>query len=132
MTLGSVVGRGRAALRNGLPLTLLAVAALIVGVAILVQANNRDEHTPVFAEFTATPQGCILDPQRTSGFSSCFARGGDIYLLNTERTLASSTAIVTRGSCCPGASAASITGPRTITVVIRRVRGPVRAQVVVP
>jgi hypothetical protein len=130
--LGSVRDRGRAALRRGLPASLIAVAALVVGVSILVEANNRDDHIPTFAEFTATKQACVLDRGRTRGFTDCLATGPNVYKLTSPRPLVGATAIVSRGSCCPGQASASITGPRTITVVLLKVRGPVRAQVIVP
>lgn len=129
---GSVRRRAGAALSNGLPAMLLAVAALVVGVAILVEANNRDVRMETFAQFKATKDTCILDLRRTRGFDRCRVLGPGIYELSTRRLLASTTAIVTRGSCCPGPAAASVTAPRAVTVRLGRVRGTVRAQIFVP
>jgi hypothetical protein len=131
-SLESVVSSGRAWLRKGLPTSLIALAALIVAVSILVEANSRDTHTALFAEFTATNQACVLDPTRSHGISACFRAGRGVYLLTTRRPLTGSTAVVSRGSCCPGGATASITAPQTITVALKHVRGPVHAQVVVP
>ena len=130
--LGSVRRRAGAALSNGLPATLIAVAALVVGVSILVEANNRDVRMETFAQFKATKDACILDRRRTRGFDRCRVLGPGVYALTTRRALASTTAIVTRGSCCPGAAAASVTGARAVTVVLKRLRGTVHAQILVP
>ena len=119
-------------LRTGLPTSLIALATLLVAVSILAEANSRQNHTPLFAEFTATKESCVLDRLRTQGFTNCFLVGRGTYLLTTPRPLKDATAVVSRGTCCPGGAAASITAPKAITVTLRRVRGPVRAQVVVP
>jgi hypothetical protein len=118
-------------MRKGLPWLAVAIAIAVTGVAILIQANDRSGQSIAYAEFSAFRDGCAVDPQRHDGISRCFLFGPGVYVLVADRPLGRTTPIASRGSCCPGTIAASVFKDRVI-VVLPKLRGTVRASVIVP
>ncbi|HEX8645999.1 MAG TPA: hypothetical protein VF715_03800 [Thermoleophilaceae bacterium] len=130
----SVVGGARRHLSEGLPIAFVAFLAALVLVAILYTVAEREpKELRGWAEFTMSPNGCTIDPLQRSNASFCHPLGAGIYRLVFTKPLAGRTVVASRGSCCPGRIAASIAADGSVIVVVeRRLRGPVRASVLIP
>ena len=128
--LASIFGRFA---RNGLPLVALAAVAVIAMLIVVVQADSRPASFTGYAELTVTSDGCVLDYTRSVNAERCFVVGKGTYQVTFLKGLRNTTPVVSRGSCCVGQAAASITGDRVVTVVVSRVRrNNVRVSIVVP
>lgn len=126
--------RLRASLAGGLPVVLVAALAALVLVAILLTVAETDRRGPRgWAEFTVSPGGCSIDPHQHLNGRTCLRQGPGAYRLFFDADLTGSTVIASRGSCCAGSIAASIVGRDSVLVVVeRRVRGRIRASVLIP
>jgi hypothetical protein len=121
------------ALRDGLPLVVLAVVAIVALVVVLVQANNRAPTARGFAEFRATSDGCQIDQARSFNATTCTVVGSRDVVVRFTSTLGDTTPIASGGACCEGEVSASVTGDREVRVVVPPIGGaPVRASVLLP
>jgi hypothetical protein len=121
------------ALRDGLPLGVIAVVAIVALVVILVQADNRAPTARGFAEFRATADGCRVDQDRSFNATTCEVVGSRDVVVRFTSTLGDTTPIASAGACCEGDVSASVTGDREVRVVVPPIGGaPVRASVLLP
>jgi hypothetical protein len=121
------------AVRGGIPLALLAVLALGATVALVISANSHTNAKPAaYAEISVSRGSCLLDPTHSYNVTACYVLGPRAFGLTTSTTLRARTAVASTGSCCAQAVGASVTGDRAITLAFPRLRGVVRASVVVP
>ena len=121
-------------LPGGLPAGIVAALAALVLVAILYTVATREPKEPRgYGELTLFPEGCAVDRARQSNVRGCESLGPRVYRVTFTKSLAGSTPLVSRGSCCPGAIGASIENERAVVVVVdRRITRPLRASVLVP
>jgi hypothetical protein len=133
-TMRRLTGGLRSAMRSGLPLALIAVVAIGAVIALLISANSRTNAKPLaYAEISVSRGGgCVIDPVRSYNVNACFALGPRAFLLTSQTSLRHTTPVVSEGSCCADAVGATVTGDREVTVAFRRLRGVVRATVVLP
>jgi hypothetical protein len=134
--LGSGVERAGRALSDGVPRGLVAVTAIVVLVLVLYTVATREPAAARgYAEFTMFRDGCLVAPNQRQNVLSCQQVDPLTYRLTFTKSLAGSTAVATRGTCCPGQVRASIETDRTVLVSVGRrpTRAhPVRASVFVP
>jgi|SRR5215213_8856507 len=121
-------------LAEGIPTSFVALLAAAVLVAILYTVASREPKEPRgYAELTMTSRGCAIDARLTLNATICQQVGPKAFRVTFTKSLAGSTAVASRGSCCPGAIGATIETDRSVVVAVeRRVRGPIRASVIVP
>jgi hypothetical protein len=122
-------------LAAGLPVRFVAALAALVLVLILYTVATTREEKGIrgYAEVTLFPRSCLVDPARQENVGSCQRVFPGVYVVRFTRSLEGSSIVVSRGACCPGRIAGSITQERVATLVIeRRVRRPVRATVIAP
>jgi hypothetical protein len=125
--------RLRELLREGLPFAPVAFLALGCVLALLLAANTRTNAKPLaYAELSVRPGQCLIDPVRSYNVTACFAAGPRTMVLTAVPSLKHTTPVVSEGSCCVAVAGASVTGDREVTVAFRRLRGVVRATVVLP
>lgn len=120
--------------RDGAPLVILAVVALLAVVAILVGVNTRSSHEiKGYAEFSVTTTGCAIEKQRSLNAKRCIVLGNGNYVLQFSKSLESSTPIVSRSACCPGTAAATIRANGDVLVYLGRFKQrEVRAALILP
>jgi hypothetical protein len=133
-TAGGRVGRFGRRLGSGLPLAAVSALAAVVLALILYSVASNDRPTlRAYAEFTMFRNGCAVEPRASLNASRCLRLGQGTYVVVFERSLRNGTVVASRGSCCPGSIAASVTTERTVAVLVeRRVRRPIRATVLIP
>jgi hypothetical protein len=127
-------GRLSRRLAEGIPTGFVAALAVLVLVAILYTIATREPKEPRGSgEFTMFPDSCLVDTSRQVNLERCEVLGPGVYRVHFTKSLVGSTPFVSRGSCCLGRIAASVTADRAVTVVIgSRPKGPIRASVLVP
>jgi hypothetical protein len=111
-----------------------AFAALVLG-AILYTIATRESPGAArgFAEVTLTPTGCSLDVRHQVNAAGCERVSGISYRVRFTKSLAGSTAVAGRGSCCAGPIGATIDTNKSVLITVpRKVTGPIRASVVIP
>jgi hypothetical protein len=115
------------------PSFVAALAAFALAAILYTVATRTSKEIRGYAEVTLFPDGCTVDFTRQLRARDCQVVTRGVYRVTFTRSLASSTAIASRGSCCLGRIAASVETPRTVLLVVpRRIRRPVRASVIVP
>jgi hypothetical protein len=123
-------------LSDGVPRGLVAVAAIVVlALTLYAVATKEAKGGHGYAEFTMFRAGCVVAPAQRQNVAGCRQITPLLYRVNFTESLAGSTAIVSRGSCCPGQIRASLLGSRSVLVVIPKPpkqTQPVRASVFVP
>jgi hypothetical protein len=121
------------ALRGGLPAVLVAAFAAAAVIALLISANERTTSKPVaYAEFSAKRNGCAIEASRSYNVRACTVVGRRTFALTFLTSLRHTSPLVSEGSCCAGAVGASVTNDNTVIVAFPRLRGEVRATVVLP
>jgi hypothetical protein len=120
---------------EGAPFTAVAAAALLAILALVVIAAVRQPAAVRgYAEFSAFRYGCSLQPSSLNVLR-CRRVGPNLYVLDFSESLAGSTAVISRSTCCGGPSSAGIDPRNHREVVVsfpRQHRYPVIASVVVP
>ncbi len=113
---------------------LVAALAAVVLLAILYTVATREPKEPRgYAEFTMFPGGCAVAIGQRLNVSHCAKVADGVYAVAFTKSIAGSTPIATRGSCCPGPIGASVGRDQTVVVALARpIRRPVRASVLVP
>ena len=121
-------------LARGAPVPFVAgLAAVVLGGILYTVADRGAKEPRGYAEFTLFRNGCRLESERGLNAVACRRIGRGAYLVNFRRSLAGSTVIASRGSCCPGRIGASLANDTTVLVAVEpRVRTPIRGSVVVP
>ena len=132
---GGLAAFGRR-LSDGVPRGLVAVAAIVVlALTLYAVATKEPKGSHGYAGFTMFRAGCVVSPAERQNVTGCQQVGPLAYRIDFTESLVGSTAIVSRGSCCPGQIRASILRSNSVIVVIpKRVKStqPVRASVFVP
>ena len=126
--------RRRVLMRRGLPAAAVAILAIAGIVAILATNNTRTfRAVKGYAEFTVAGTSCSVDRARRLNVTGCSRVRPDVYALRFNVSLRNTTAVATRGICCPGFVTASVVDDRTVLVDLPpRSRAPIRAAVLVP
>jgi hypothetical protein len=121
-------------LAGGIPTGFVAGLAVLVLVAILFTVATRDpKETRGYAEVTLFPDACAVDMTRQLNARDCLLVGPGTYRLSFTESLQNSTAVASRGSCCPGRIAVSVETDRSVLLVVpRRFKDPIRVSVVLP
>jgi hypothetical protein len=121
-------------LRSGLPFALVALLAIASVIALLIAANDRTTSKPLaYAEFSATPNGCVIEGTRAFNAQGCTVVGPGTYSLTFVPSLRHTTPVVSVANCCIRRVGASVSGDKTVTVAFPRFRrGVARATVVLP
>jgi hypothetical protein len=121
-------------LAAGLPVGLVALLAAVVLVAILyVVASREPDEIRGWAELRLAAGGCVVDHALSRNASTCERTGAGIYRVTFTKSLRGTTAVGSRGTCCPGRISASIDSERTVLVVVEPdVRAPITASILVP
>jgi hypothetical protein len=108
------------------------MAAVLAAILYKVAVSEPKE-TRAYAEVTLYRNGCSVDTTRQLHALGCFVVSRSVYRLSFTASLEGSTAVASRGSCCPGTISASVESPQTVLIVVTpRVKQPVRASIVVP
>jgi hypothetical protein len=113
----------------------VAVAAIVVlALTLYAIATKEPKGWHGYAEFTMFRGGCLVDPAHRQNVKGCQQLTPLLYRVDFTEPLAGSTAIVSRGSCCPGQIRASLTGRQSVLVAIPKPprTQPLRASVFVP
>jgi hypothetical protein len=121
-------------LAGGISTGFVAALAALVLIALLYTVSTREPKEPRgYAELTMSQDGCTVDSGAQLHARQCEVVSAGVYRVSFSKSLAGSTVLASRGSCCPGPIAASIEAPDAVLVVIpARVRGPVRGSILVP
>lgn len=126
----------RRALRDGMPLVAIAAVAIAAIAVLLVKIDSQtDRGVTAFAEFSATREGCAIEFARSFNAKSCdVVRPGSVYRIAFLRSLANTTPIVSRGTCCRGPALASVARSNRAVFVFfpGHVRRSFRASVLLP
>jgi hypothetical protein len=132
--LTSPVRRLSGRLAGGISIGFLVALAALVLIAILFTVATRKAAEPRgYAEMTLYPKACLVDTTRQSGSVGCLFVGPRTYRVGFGRSLAGSTPIASRGSCCSGGIGVSTVTDHTVVLVVpSRVRRPIRASVFIP
>ena len=117
-----------------IPTGFVAALATLVLIAILFTVATREpKEARGYAEVTLYRDVCLVDVTRQLNANGCLKVSPGVYRISFSQSLDGSTAVASRGSCCPGPIAASVDAPRTVLIVVpRRVRSPLRATILVP
>jgi hypothetical protein len=113
----------------------VAAFAAFVLAAILYTIATRDSSGAArgFAEVTLTPTGCSLDVRHEVNAVGCERLSGSSYRVTFTTSLAGSTVVAGRGSCCAGQIGASIDTDKSVLIALpRKASAPIRASVVIP
>jgi hypothetical protein len=133
--MAQAVGRFSRRLADGIPTGFVAALAVLVLVAILfTAASGEDRQTRGYTELTLFPDGCLIDKGKQSNAVRCQVIGPGSYRVFFASSLAGSTPIASRGSCCPGAIGASVESDHSVTISVRRLKPKqaIRLSVLVP
>jgi hypothetical protein len=119
---------------KGAPTAFVAAVAAFVLIAILYTIAAREpSETRAFAEFTLSRQGCAIEARTERHASRCERVSRGVYRVTFTQSIAASTVLASRGSCCPGPIGASLDSPASVLVVVPGpLRAPIRASVFVP
>ena len=110
-----------------------ALAILVLGAILYTETSHEPEQSRGWAEFTMFRLGCVIDPERRENVTSCTNIGPGLYRLTFTQSLAGSTAMATRGLCCPGQIRAGIPEDHAVIVAIPKPpKQPVRGAVFAP
>jgi hypothetical protein len=126
---------GGAIRREGAPLLVLAVVALLALAAVVLGVNTKKEREVTgFAEFSVTEDGCAIEQSRSLNVEDCTVLGGGNYSFSFTKSLQNTTPIVSRSVCCPGTATAAVRpGNREVVVYLGRLRrAEVRASLILP
>ena len=132
--MGGSLGRLSRLLLLGLPPRLVAGLAALVLIAILFTVANREpEKARGYAEITLFPGACELDRAHQSNSLGCVALSPRAYKIGFSASIAGSTPIASRGSCCPGSIGATIEGDHSVVIAVnKKVKKPIRVSVLLP
>lgn len=124
-------------LRNGLSGAAVALVAIIGLIVVLIKVADAGDRGASevrgIAEVAANRFGCALQPGVGINATRCVRIGRRLVRVTFSSSLLGSTAIVSRGACCPGATAASIVSDHDVMVAFPRLgRREARASVVIP
>jgi hypothetical protein len=128
------LGSGSKRFAEGIPVGLVAALAALVLIAILFTVASRDPAEPAgYAELSLTRGGCVIDQTKQANALRCVAIGPRTYRVTFTKPLTGSTAVASRGSCCPGRVGVSIDSPQTVLIAVdKRVTKPIRVSVLIP
>jgi hypothetical protein len=131
---GGRLRRLAGAVPEGLPVPFVAALAACVLVAVLYTVARTESKEPRgYAELSLSAGRCDVDPGQSSNVSACVLVRPGVYQVTFRKSLAGSSVLASRGSCCPGPIGATRTSDTTVLIGLeRRVTQPIRATVFVP
>ena len=120
--------------REGAPLVVLAIVAIVALAAVVIGVNTRRSHEVVgFVEFSVTESGCAIETERSLNATRCLVLGSGSYAFEFSKPLDNTTPIISRSACCPGPAAAAVGENNQVIVHLGRLGRPeVRASLVLP
>lgn len=99
-------------------MVLTALAVVLLAALLIVVTAKSGGRVRAYAEFTTFKSGCRVDAPHSLNAIDCIATPRGAFVVRFSARLDESVVVASRGSCCPGPIAASISDAHSVTVTL--------------